>query len=167
MAVRNSLSILSVLVNNEIAVLTRVSSLLARRGFDINSLVVGETQDSAVSRMTITFQGDEQSKDQVVKQLAKLRDVLKVELMESSNTVARELLLIKVHTSNGKRNEIVQAASVFRANVVELAPDSVTMELTGETAKIDAFIELLKPYGVAELCRTGATALGRGKHILN
>lgn len=163
----NNLSILSLLVKNEPAVLTRISSLIARRGFNIDSLAVGETHDKTISRMTITFRGDEYVKDQIVKQISKLHDVLKAELMDVTQMVARELLLVKVEAKNGERGEIVQAAQVFGANIIELSQESLTLEMSGEVSKVTEFIEFLKPYGIAELCRTGTTALGKGQYILN
>ncbi|NLL45987.1 MAG: acetolactate synthase small subunit [Clostridiales bacterium] len=158
--------ILSILVNNEAGVLTRVASLFSRRGFNIDSLSVGETESSKVSRITISAKGDDYVKEQIVKQLMKLHDVITVELMDLENTVMRELLLVKVASERGELNEIMQAMSIFRAKVIDLSPGSVTLELTGQGSKIDAFIEFLIPYGITELCRTGITAIGRGDYIL-
>lgn len=158
--------ILSILVNNEAGVLTRVTGLFARRGFNIDSLSVGEIMDNNISRITIEASGDEYIKDQIVKQLNKLHDVLIVEIMDLSNTVVRELLLIKVNTCQGSRSEIMEAVSIFRAKVVDLTPDSLSVEITGECTKCDAFLEYLKPFGVSEICRTGITAIGRGSKIL-
>jgi len=158
--------ILSILVNNESGVLTRVSSLFSRRGFNIDSLSVGETESHKLSRITISAKGDDYVKEQIVKQLMKLHDVITVELMDLDNTVMRELLLVKVASGRGELNEIMQAMSIFRAKVIDLSSDSVTLELTGQGSKIDAFIEFLKPYGITELCRTGITAIGRGDYIL-
>lgn len=154
--------VLSVLVNNECAVLSRVSSLFSRKGFNIKSLVIGETERTEVSRMIITFHGDDYVKDQMVKQLGKLHDVLKVELMDMSSALSRELLLVKVKAKQGEKGEILQASSVFNADVLEVAQDSLTLELKHEGEKIEGFIEFLKPYGIMELCRTGTTAVGRG-----
>ncbi|HAN43820.1 MAG TPA: acetolactate synthase small subunit, partial [Ruminococcaceae bacterium] len=147
--------ILSMLVNNESGVLTRVSGLFARRGFNIDSLSVGETENSNISRITITATGDDYTKDQIIKQLEKLHDVKTIELMDKARTVLRELLLIKVKAAKGERNEIMQGTAVFRAKVIDLSPESLTVEITGEHSKLDAFIEFLKPYGIIELCRTG------------
>jgi len=158
--------ILSMLVNNEAGVLTRVSSLFARRGFNIDSLSVGETEDREISRITITATGDDYIKDQIVKQLEKLHDVKVVELMDTQQTVSRELLLVKINASKGDHSEVMQAASVFRAKVVDLSTTSLTLELTGQHSKLEAFIDFLKPYGIAELCRTGTTAIGRANYIL-
>lgn len=158
--------IISILVNNESGVLTRVSGLFSKRGFNIDTLSVGETENSAISRITISVTGDDYIKDQIIKQLEKLHDVKIVELMDLSNTISRELMLIKIHASKGSRSEILEAVSVFRANVIDLSADSLSVEITGESSKIDAFIEYVRPYGIAELCRTGVTSIGRGNYIL-
>lgn len=158
--------ILSLLVKNESGVLTRISGLFSRRGFNIDTLSVGETPDHNISRMTITATGDDYVQTQITRQLEKLHDVLIVEIMDKYNTVVRELLLIKVNVSQGDRSEILEAISIFRAKVVDLSPTSLTVEITGEKNKCDAFIEYLKPYGIAELCRTGITAISRGCQTL-
>jgi acetolactate synthase, small subunit len=163
----NSKFILSVLVRNESGVLTRVSSLFSRRGFNIDSLSVGETETSEFSRITISSKGDEYTKEQIVKQLMKLEDVITVELMNLENTVLRELLLVKVKFKKGELTELMQAISVFRAKVIDLMAGTATLELTGQSSKVNAFIEFLVPYGIVELCRTGITAIGRGEYILN
>ena len=154
---------LGVLVDNKYGVLTRVSSLFSRRGFNIDSLTVGETDDPAVSRMTVVSSGDDHTLDQIVKQLLKLVDVRNITVLEPDSTVYRELMLIKVKAKAGKRTEIMEAVNVFRANVVDLAPDTLTAEPTGSSSKLDAFIEYVRPFGIEELCRTGITAMSRGK----
>ena len=158
--------IMSMLVKNEAGVLTRVSGLFARRGFNIDTLSVGETLDSKVSRITISATGDEYVKDQIRLQLEKLHDVLIVENMDLSRTVTRELMMIKVNVAQGARSEILEAIAIFRAKVVDLTPTSLTVEITGERAKCDAFLEYLRPFGIAELCRTGITAISRGSETL-
>ncbi len=158
--------ILSMLVNNESGVLTRISGLFARRGFNIDSLSVGETQDPHISRMTIQAAGDEYVRDQLVHQLEKLQDVLVVESLELSQIVARELLLVKVRAEESTRSQVLDAVTVFRAKVIDLTPTSMTMELTGEQTKLDAFITFLNPLGIIEVCRTGVTAIGRGGYVL-
>ncbi|MDD3213469.1 MAG: acetolactate synthase small subunit [Eubacteriales bacterium] len=158
--------ILSMLVNNESGVLTRISGLFARRGFNIDSLSVGETQDSHVSRITIQAAGDDYVRDQLVHQLEKLHDVLVVEPMDLSNIVARELLLVKVRAEPDTRSQVLDAVTVFRAKVIDLTPATMTMELTGEQTKLDAFIHFLEPLGILEVCRTGITAIGRGNYTL-
>ncbi len=158
--------ILSLIVRNEAGVLTRVSGLFERRGFNIDSLSVGETVEPAASRITITARGDEHTQEQICKQLEKLHDVLIVENMPSHRTVVRELMLIKVNVAQGGRSEILEAISIFRAKVVDLTSTSLTVEITGECSKCDAFVEYLKPFGIAELCRTGVTAISRGSETI-
>lgn len=158
--------VLSMLVNNEAGVLTRVTALFSRRGFNIDSLSVGETENPKVSRITITATGDDYLKEQITKQLEKLHDTIVVEHMEQGRTVLRELLLVKVAVGHEERSRIMEAVSVFRAKVVDMEPASLTVEITGERSKLDAFVEYLKPYGISELCRTGITAIGRGDYIL-
>ena len=158
--------ILTMLVRNEAGVLTRVSGLFARRAFNIDSLSVGETTDPSISRMTIIATGDDYVRQQITKQLEKLHDVLIIEIMDIHNTVVRELLLIKVNIPQGKRSEILEAISIFRAKVVDLTPKSLTVEITGEESKCEAFLEYLKPFGIAEITRTGLTAIERGNETL-
>ena len=154
------------LVKNEAGVLTRISGLFARRGFNIDSLSVGETQDHLTSRITILATGDAYIREQIVRQLEKLYDVKVVELMDVDKTVARELLLVKVTASKDTRSQVLEAVTVFRAKVIDLTPETMTMELTGEKVKLDAFIAFLSPLGIIELCRTGVTAIGRGGYVL-
>ena len=158
--------ILSLLVSNESGVLTRISGLFARRGFNIDSLSVGETENPRVSRITIQAAGDEYVRSQIVHQLEKLHDVKTVELMDVSQTVLRELLLVKVHANPETRGQVLDAVTVFRAKVIDLTPATMTMELTGEGTKLDAFITYLEPLGIIEVCRTGVTAIGRGGYVL-
>ncbi|HHU03159.1 MAG TPA: acetolactate synthase small subunit [Christensenellaceae bacterium] len=158
---------LSILVNNEAGVLTRVSSLFGRRGYNIDSLSVGETEDPSLARMTILSRGDIATRDQIIKQLQKLVDVKVVQLMEPDNTVIRELMLIKVNAELATRAQIHQVVDVFRAKVVNLSTTNMTIEITGEKSKLDAFVSNLVPYGILELCRTGITAIGRNSDILN
>ncbi len=158
--------LLSALVANEAGVLTRVSGMFARRGYNIESLSVGETEDPQISRITIACRGDDYTQDQIVKQLRKLPDVKAVMLMDAGNTVARELMLVKVNAELATRAQIHQTVEVFRAKVVDLMPASMTIEITGEKSKLDAFVSNLVPYGILELCRTGVTAIGRNTTIL-
>ncbi|MCE5343101.1 MAG: acetolactate synthase small subunit [Eubacteriales bacterium] len=158
--------ILSMLVNNESGVLTRISGLFARRGFNIDSLSVGETQNPRVSRVTIQAAGDEYVREQIVHQLEKLHDVLVVVPMDLTQTVVRELLLVKVRAAPDTRGQVLDAVTVFRAKVIDLTPTTMTMELTGEMSKLDAFIAFLTPLGIIEVCRTGVTAIGRGEYML-
>lgn len=158
--------VLGLLVNNESGVLTRVSGLFARRGFNISSLSVGETQNPQFSRITIQAMGDDYVRTQLVQQLRKLHDVKVVENMEIEQTVCRELMLIKVSAGSVTRSQVLEGANVFRAKVCDLTPTTVTMELTGTTDKLDAFITFLEPFDIIETCRTGITAIGRGEYIL-
>ncbi|HPF87839.1 MAG TPA: acetolactate synthase small subunit [Candidatus Limiplasma sp.] len=158
--------VLGLLVNNEAGVLTRVSGLFARRGFNISSLSVGETQNPLLSRITIQALGDEYVRTQLVQQLRKLHDVKVVENMELEQTICRELMLIKVSAGSKTRSQVLEGANVFRAKVCDLTPTTVTMELTGTTDKLDAFITFLEPFDIIETCRTGITAIGRGEYML-
>lgn len=158
--------IVSILVNNYFGVLTRVSSLFSRRGFNIDSLTVGETADDRVSRMTIVSRGDAHTKEQILKQSAKLADVKTVQLMREDAVLVRELLVMKIGAPRDKRTEVMEAVNAFRAGIIDFAPESMTVELTGEPTKLNAFIEYLRPYGIIELCRTGPTAIGRGSYCL-
>ncbi len=158
--------VISILVRNESGVLTRITGLFARRGFNIDTLSVGETLDPSVSRITITAKGDDYIKEQLVKQVSKLHDVLKTELMDKGNIVMRELLLVKLNIAQEGHDKIMQAINIFRAKVVDLCPDSVTVEITGDKSKCDAFLTYLQRLGVAELCRTGFTAIARGNEVL-
>lgn len=152
------------LVNNQFGVLTRVAGLFARRGYNIDSLTVGITENPGYSRMTIAATGDAYIKEQIVKQLAKLHDVKRVELLNPDTTVIREQLLVKIGCK--ERARILEAAQVFRANVVDFSPETITIELTGESGKLEAFLEYVKDFGVLEVCRTGAAALQRGSACL-
>jgi len=155
--------VLSVLVENHAGVLSRVSGLFSRRAYNIDSLTVGETNDPRFSMMTIVANGDEYILDQMTKQLERMEDVLKVQHLDDGEGVFRELMLIKVKAEPKKRSSILEAADVFRAKVVDLSVDSLIVELTGEVSKLNAFIEIMQPYGILELARTGITALARGK----
>ena len=158
--------IIAILVSNTSGVLTRVSSMFTRRGFNIDSLTVGETESSEFSRITVTFRGDEATKEQIVKQLAKLYDVKEVEVLDRHETVSRELLLIKVKNTSETRQDILAAVDIFRSKIIDYSTDTLCCELTGESSKIQAFIELLKPFGIMEMCRTGIVALERGTNCL-
>ena len=163
---RENQFIVTLLVRNQYGALTRVAGLFAGRGFNIDSLTVGETDDPDMSRMTIVSTGDEHVKNQVVLQLGKLVDVRRVELMDPRRTVARELLLVKIGVPAGHRAVVMEGVQVFRAKVVDLSPESLSIEITGEIEKIDAFLDYVRPYGIVEMCRTGATAIGRGEYVL-
>ena len=154
---------LSVLVENKPGVLTRVAALFARRGFNIDSLVVAETENPAVSRMTITVDEQDQPVEQVTKQLHKLINVIKITDLDPTGSVEREMLLIKVLADAQSRSEIMQIVEIFRAKIVDLSSDVLLIEMTGTREKVGAFMELLHPFGVVELMRTGRIAMGRGK----
>ena len=155
--------VISVLVENKPGVLHAIANLFRRRNFNIESITVGPTQQQDISRMTITINGDEKTIDQVVKQVAKQIDVLKVSELEQGNFVMRELALIKVKVLSAKeRSDIINCVNVFRCRIIDVSTDSLTVEITGTPDKIDAFLNLMKSYGVIELARTGITALSRG-----
>lgn len=153
---------LAVLVENSPGVLTRVAGLFARRGFNIESLTVGRTENHEVSRMTIVVEGDDRLIEQVNKQLHKLIDVIKISDITTDEYVDRELVMIKVNSNPSQRVEIMQMAQIFRARVVDLGRKTLTFECTGDEGKINAFEESLKPYGIKELVRTGKVAMLRG-----
>ncbi|HHU22680.1 MAG TPA: acetolactate synthase small subunit [Clostridiales bacterium] len=163
---QNQQFVVSLLVSNHAGVLTRVSSLFSRRSFNINSLTVGETEDPRLSRMTIVSWGDDYMKEQIVKQLQKLVDVKKVQLMQSERTVLRELMIVKIRIRKGELSEAMEAVNTFRASIVDLSPDSISIEVTGETSKLNAFLEYMRQYDIIEMCRTGPTAMGRGNYCL-
>ncbi len=155
--------VISALVENKPGVLHSVANLFRRRNFNIESITVGPTQQKEIARMTITVNEDERTIDQVVKQLRKLIDVLKVEELEQGNFVMREMALIKIKVPNTKeRSDIISCVDVFRGRVIDVSPDSLTVEITGTPDKIDALLNLMRPYGIIELARTGITALARG-----
>jgi acetolactate synthase I/III small subunit len=162
----NGKFVIGIIVSNQFGVLTRVSGLFARRGFNIDSLTVGETGDPLFSRMTITATGDDYTKEQIVKQLSKLHDVKKIEIMMQKDTVIRELLLIKIKATQENRSNILEAVSVFRAKVVDFNSDSISVEITGEESKLSAFIDYAGSFGILEICRTGVTAMKRGNICL-
>ncbi len=154
--------VLSALVQNHAGVLSRVSGLFSRRGYNIDSLTVGETQEPGVSRMTIVVRGDESTIEQIQKQLEKLVEVGAVRRLDPAKAVYRELALIKVSASHENRSDILQIANVFRARIVDVSAEVLTVEVTGDQEKVDGLIELLAPYGIRELARTGIAALERG-----
>ncbi|HWQ49015.1 MAG TPA: acetolactate synthase small subunit [Methanosarcina sp.] len=153
---------LAVLVENKSGVLSRVASLFSRRGYNIESLAVGVTEDPNTSRMTIVVDGDDHVLEQVTKQLNKLVDVIKVSDIGGDEAVERELALIKVAADVSARTEIIQIADIFRARIVDVAPKSITIEVTGDGAKIEAIEKLLRQFGIKEMVRTGKIALVRG-----
>lgn len=157
---------LSVLVENHPGVLFRIAGLFSRRGFNIDSLAVGTTENPDISRITIVVEGDEYIVEQVKKQLNKLMDVIKVSKIIPEDSVTRELVLIKVDAEPQVRSEIIHMSEIFRANIVDVSRKSMTIELTGDKDKISAFEELLKPFGIKELVRTGVIAVNRGTNTI-
>jgi acetolactate synthase-1/3 small subunit len=155
--------VLSILVENKPGVLTRIAGLFARRGFNIDTLAVGPTDDESVSRITLTLDGAVHPIDQVTKQLHKLVNVLKIRDLEPSETVARELALFKVSADSESRREILEFASIFRGTVVDVSKRSVTIEITGADSKIEAFERMIRPFGLIEMVRTGEIAVSRGR----
>ncbi len=158
--------VIAVYVENTYGVLARVSGLFMRRGYNIDSLTVGETDDPKYSRITITIRGDDHLCEQIINQLYKLHNVKKVKLLEKDGAVERELMLIKVKNTPETRSEIMTASEIFRAKVIDYNVESMCIEVTGEPTKINAFIEAMKPLGIVEICRTGVVALERGANIL-
>ena len=154
--------VLSVLVRNSSGVLTRVSGLFSRRGFNIDSLTVGRTENSEISRMTIALNGGLDELEQFTKQLNKLEDVLRVLSLKPENSVYRELVLIKVKADAEQRASINEIVKIFRSKIVDISPETLTIELTGDESKINAHIKLLEEYEIKELVRTGVCALERG-----
>lgn len=154
--------VLSVLVGNTSGVLNRVAGLFSRRGYNIDSLTVGETENPEFSRMTIVVHGEDEILEQIEKQIAKLVDVKEITELKDGTSVCRELILIKVAADAEQRPQIIAVADVFRAKIVDVALDSLMVELTGNQAKLDAFIGLLQGFKILELVRTGITGLTRG-----
>jgi acetolactate synthase I/III small subunit len=157
---------LSVLVENKPGVLARIASLFARRGFNIDSLAVGPTEYAEVSRMTIVVNVEDNPLEQVTKQLNKLINVLKIVELEASASVSRELLLVKVKADLQTRSQVLEVVQLFRAKVIDVAPDAVTIEATGGADKIEALLRLLEPFGVKELVQSGMVAVGRGSRSI-
>src|SRR3954465_13110867 len=157
---------LSVLVENKPGVLARVAGLFSRRGFNIDSLAVGETEHADVSRITIVVNAEDLPLEQVTKQLNKLINVLKIVELEPAASVQRELVLVKVRADAETRSQGLETVTLFRAKVVDVAPDAVTIEATGNRDKLDAFIKVLEPFGIKELVQSGMVAVGRGSRSI-
>ena len=155
--------VLSILVENKAGVLTRIAGLFARRGFNIDTLTVGPTDDELISRVTLTVDGALHPIDQVTKQLHKLVNVLKIRDLEPTDTVARELALFKVSADGVQRGELMQIAEIFRGKVVDVTKRAVIIEITGTTEKIAAFESMVRPFGLIEMMRTGEIAISRGR----
>jgi len=158
----NTLHPISAIVVNESGVLSRISGMFARRGYNIDSLAVGATEDLHYSRMTIMVRGDDHVLEQVVKQLGRMVDVIKVSDLARDALVERELALVKVNAPPSGRSEIIELADIFRAKIVDVGRKRVMTEISGNGEKVDAFIDMLRPYGIVELARTGRIILSRG-----
>ena len=153
--------ILAVYVDNTVGVLTRVTAMFTRRGFNIDALTVGETERSEYSRITISMAGDKYVREQMINQLKKLEVVKKVEVLDDA-PIKRELMLIKVKNEQVNRADIMTAVDVYRASVIDYSTEGMCIEVTGNPSKIDAFVKLMQPFGILEMCRTGIVALDRG-----
>ena len=154
--------VLSLLVEDKPGLLTRVAGLFARRGFNIRSLAVGTTEIDGLSRITVVVEVEGLPLEQITKQLNKLINVLKIVELDSASSVQREHLLVKVRVDNTTRSQILEAANLFRARVVDVATDSLVIEVTGDTAKVEALLRVLEPYGIKEIAQSGLLAIGRG-----
>ena len=157
--------VIAAYVDNKYGVLTRVTSMFTRRGFNIDTLTVGETERSEYSRITISMTGDTYARTQTINQLRKLEVVKKVELLDEDAN-KRELMLIKVKNESSQRADVMTAVDVFRASVIDYSPEGMCIEVTGNPSKIDAFVKLMEPFGILEMCRTGIVALDRGTTTL-
>jgi len=158
--------VIAAFVENKSGVLMRVTSMFNRRGFNIDTLTVGETESPEYSRITLTFSGSHEDLQQLVSQLKKLYNVKKVEVISAELGIRRELLLIKVKNSSQTRSDLRDAIEIFKAKIVDYSADAMTLEVTGDTTKIDNFIDNMKPFGVIEMCRTGIVALERGSESI-
>ena len=158
--------VIAVYVDNKPGVLTRVSSMFTRRAFNIDTLTVGEIENPAYSRITISLSGDEYTKNQIVAQLHKLHNVQKVKVLSDVSTLKRELMIIKMKNNPHNRAEIMAAAEVYKGKIIDYSVSTISVEVTGEPVKIDAFIELMKPLGILEMCRTGIVAIERGAETM-
>lgn len=158
--------VIAVYVDNKPGVLTRVSSMFTRRAFNIDTLTVGEIENPDYSRITISLSGDEYAKNQIVAQLHKLHNVQKVKVLSDESTLKRELMIIKMKNNPHNRAEIMAAAEVYKGKIIDYSVSTISVEVTGEPVKIDAFIELMKPLGILEMCRTGIVAIERGAETM-
>ncbi len=154
--------VIAIYVDNRYGVLTRVTSMFTRRGFNIDALTVGETESSEYSRITICLSGDGYAREQLINQMRKLVNVKKVEVLNDEACIKRELMLIKIRNEKEHRPDVQFAVEAYRAKVVDYTSEAMCIEVTGDPTKIDAFVELMKPFGIIEMCRTGIVALERG-----
>lgn len=154
--------VISLLVENTAGVLSRIAGLFSRRGYNIDSLTVGVTDNPSLSRMTVVARGDDEILEQIKKQLSKLIDVISIKELKEGSSVTRELMLVKVNAGPEERQQVMSIADIFRAKIVDVSDTSITMELTGDQNKLEAFVRLISKYGIDELARTGITGLRRG-----
>jgi acetolactate synthase-1/3 small subunit len=159
--------VLALLVEDKPGLLTRVAGLFARRGFNITSLAVGTTEVEGLSRITVVVEVSGLPLEQITKQLNKLINVLKIVELDSSQAVEREHMLVKVRVDNSTRSQVLEAVNLFRARVVDVAPDSLVIEVTGDTPKVEAFLRVLEPYGIKEIAQSGLLAIGRGSKSIS
>lgn len=158
---------LAILVNNTSGVLMRVVALFSRRGYNIDSLSVGETEDPGISRITIVVSGDRQIVNQIIRQVEKVIDVIRVYEMTKSCSVSAELVLVKIKADNQSRSDILSLGEIFKAKIIDVTPATMTFQIVGNWDKLEAFLDLAKSYGIVEMVRTGLTALGRGPYALS
>jgi acetolactate synthase-1/3 small subunit len=159
--------VVSALVENRAGTLSRVSGLFSRRGFNIDSLTVGETEDGSISRMTIAVSGEDNVLEQIIKQLGKLVDVIAVRELEPESCIRREIMLVKIKAGETSRPAVIEIAGIFRSRVIDVSPSTITIEATGDIEKLNGLLLLLRPYGILELARTGLVALERGSLVLS
>jgi acetolactate synthase-1/3 small subunit len=159
--------VISTLVENRAGTLSRVSGLFSRRGFNIDSLTVGETEDPSISRMTIAVTGEERVLEQIIRQLDKLVDVIAVRALDSDSCIRREIMLVKIGANETNRPAVLEIAGIFRARIVDVSQSTITVEATGNMEKLNGLLLLLRPYGILELARTGLVALERGIKVLS
>ena len=158
----NMRHVLSILVANNAGVLGRITGLFSRRGYNIDSLSVGTTEDPNYSRVTVTLRGDDRVIEQILKQVAKLIDVLDIMELPAEQAIYRELCFVKVEAGEKTRSEIFSITEIFRANIIDVTLNTITVEMTGDQNKLEAFIELMRPFGILEIVRTGLTGISRG-----
>ena len=155
------LEVLSILVQNNYGVLARISSLFGRRGYNIDTLTVSNTDDPEISRITLTVQGLENEINQIILQTSKLEEVIKVDVLEQNKSVMREIVLAKIKTNSDNRSKMVEVATIYKGTIIDLSPTSLIVEVTGKPTKINAFIKILEDFEILEICRTGITAMSR------
>lgn len=158
--------VIGLLVSDKAGALTRISGMFSRRSFNIESLTVGVTETPGISRMTIVMMGDDAARDQIIRQLSKIHDVKEIKEMSQGSSVSRELIIIKVKTTPETRSEIIDAVTVFRNSIIDYHRDALSIEVTGDGSKLNAFIELMSDYGILEICRTGVVSVDRGTKTL-